>query len=195
MAPTNILPYDGELYYHPDFYLPGEAESLYEKLLREIPWQHDEVVIFGKHITTKRMMAWFGEAGFDYIYSGSTKTPNPYTDFLLLIQQKIELQIDQQFNSCLLNLYHDGTESMGWHSDNENSLQKNASIAALSFGAERRMVFKHKASGEKVELLLKAGSLVVMAGTIQQHWLHAIPKMMKVKEPRISLTFRKMKKI
>ncbi len=193
MGPINLLPYDGQLFYYPDFYPQAEATLLYQELLNNIPWQHDEVIIFGKKIITKRKMAWYAAPGLDYTYSGSTKTALPFTQALLQIKTEVEKVSGAEFNSCLLNFYHDGQEAMGWHSDNENTLEKNGIIAAVSFGAERRFVFRHRGTKEKKEILLEKGSLVLMSGIIQEQWQHAIPKMATVKTPRISLTFRQMK--
>jgi alkylated DNA repair dioxygenase AlkB len=94
------------------------------------------------------------------------------------------------FNSCLLNLYHNGNEGMAWHSDDEKSLGKNTAIASFSFGAERKFSLKHKKSKEAVSIILENGSLLLMKGTTQDNWLHCLPKAKKINAPRINLTFR-----
>ncbi|TGL15433.1 alpha-ketoglutarate-dependent dioxygenase AlkB family protein [Leptospira meyeri] len=186
----NLLPYDGVLLYIPDFIPRVEADQLFLSLLDGIEWKQDEAILYGKHITTKRSVAWYAEKGFSYRYSGTTKTALPWSPLLLELKTKVELVSKEKFNSCLLNLYHDGSEGMAWHSDDETSLRPNSTIASVSFGAERIFRYKHKKNGEQVELQLEHGSLLLMKDVIQRHWLHSLPKAMKVKRPRINLTFR-----
>ena len=159
-------------------------------LLQEIPWKNDEAVIFGKHFITKRKVAWYGDNQFSYTYSNITKEALPWTKELLELKAIAEKLASATFNSCLLNLYHNGSEGMAWHSDDEKSLGRNSPIASMSFGAERKFSFKHKQTKETRSLLLEHGSLLVMKGEVQQHWLHSLPKSLKVKSPRINLTFR-----
>ncbi|MGL4401495.1 MAG: alpha-ketoglutarate-dependent dioxygenase AlkB family protein, partial [Luteolibacter sp.] len=160
--------------------------------LRDIPWKNDEAVIFGKRIVTARKVAWYGDSDFSYTYSGTTKQALVWTEELAALKSLVEERSATRFNSCLLNLYHDGNEGMAWHSDDEKSLGKNSTIASVSLGAEREFRFKHKRREEKVSVLLESGSLLVMKGTTQTHWLHSIPKSKKIKTPRINLTFRTM---
>lgn len=187
---TNLLPYDGTgLYYGP--VMPAkDADAFYEALLRDIDWQPDEAVIFGKHITTKRKVAWYGDKPYSYTYSNITKEALPWTPALLELKQMAETHSSHTYNSCLLNLYHDGSEGMAWHSDGEKMLEKNGAIASMSFGAERMFGFKHKTTQEKRMLLLQHGSLLVMKGITQTHWLHRLPPTKKITTPRINLTFR-----
>ena len=186
----NLLPYDGEvIYYGP--VLPGKkAYDYYEKLMHTIAWQNDEAIIFGKRYITRRKVAWYGDSSFDYTYSNTTKRALPWTEELLKLKELIEEKCGSCFNSCLLNLYHDGTEGMAWHSDDEKALGKNTVIASLSLGAARKFAFKHKETGEKREIILDNGTLLVMKGTTQTHWLHRLPPTVKVKHARINLTFR-----
>ncbi|PJZ47169.1 alpha-ketoglutarate-dependent dioxygenase AlkB family protein [Leptospira brenneri] len=186
----NLLPYDGVLLYIPQFLPAKEADRFFTVLMDEIEWKSDEAILYGKHITTKRSVAWYAEKGFSYRYSGTTKTALPWSSLLLELKTKVEQTSKEKFNSCLLNLYHDGSEGMAWHSDDETSLRPNSTIASLSFGAERFFRYKHKKTGEQVELQLEHGSLLLMKDVIQRHWLHSLPKAMKVKRPRINLTFR-----
>ena len=113
-----------------------------------------------------------------------------WTPELLELKQKCEEVSGETYNSCLLNLYHDGSEGMAYHSDGEKDLKKNGAIASLTFGAERKFVFKHKTTQEKAEIFLESGSLLVMKGKTQENWLHRLPPTTKVKTPRINLTFR-----
>lgn len=186
----NLLPKDGTVNYYGKVFSPEEADFYFKYLLNEIPWKADEAVIFGKLIETKRKVAWFGEKEFEYTYSGRTKKALEFTPELLDLKKKCEELTGETYNSCLLNLYHDGSEGMAWHSDGEKDLKKNGAIASLTFGAERKFAFKHKDSKEKVEILLENGSLLVMKDETQSHWLHRLPPTTKVSEPRINLTFR-----
>lgn len=167
-----------------------ESDALFDDLLATSPWQCDEVILFGQKRILTRKVAWMGDAGFTYSYSGTSKTASPWTAPLLSIRERVEKLIGQAFNSCLLNLYHDGSEGMGWHSDDEKTLGRNPIIASVSFGAERPFRFKHRTTKEVIPLTLENGSLLVMKGETQHHWLHAPPKTMKVNAPRINLTFR-----
>jgi alkylated DNA repair dioxygenase AlkB len=189
---VNRLPHDGTVHYHGPILSPTESHDFYTHLLENIPWKHDEAVIFGKRIITARKVAWYGDLNFPYTYSGTTKQALPWTPELIALKATVEHLSGTLFNSCLLNLYHDGNEGMAWHSDDERSLGKDSTIASISLGAEREFRFKHKRSDDKVSVLLETGSLLVMKGTTQTHWLHSIPKSKKIKTPRINLTFRTM---
>jgi alkylated DNA repair dioxygenase AlkB len=189
---TNLLPHDGTVHYHGPILNPAESLHFYTHLFREIPWKNDEAVIFGKRIITARKVAWYGDSNFSYTYSGTTKQALVWTPELVVIKAKVEQLTGTLFNSCLLNLYHDGNEGMAWHSDDEKSLGKDSTIASVSLGAEREFRFKHKRLDDKVSVQLETGSLLVMQGTTQTHWLHSIPKSKKIKTPRINLTFRTM---
>jgi alkylated DNA repair dioxygenase AlkB len=189
---TNLLPCDGTVNYFGPILDPSEARRYYEALLNGIPWKNDEAVIFGKHIITARKVAWYGDSNFSYTYSGTTKQALVWTAELATLKEKVEKLCGAVFNSCLLNLYHNGDEGMSWHSDDEKSLARNSTIASVSLGAEREFRFKHKRLDEKVSVWLESGSLLVMKDATQGHWLHSIPKSKKVKTPRINLTFRTM---
>lgn len=186
----NWLPMDGEVNYYGKILTIEEANHFYEVLFQEIEWRNDEALIFGKRILTKRKVAWYGDFPFDYTYSKITKTALPWTSHLLTLKKLVEKHSGQTYNSCLLNLYHNGEEGMAWHSDGETDLKKNGAIASLSFGAERKFAFKHKQTKEKIELHLEHGSLLVMKGSTQTHWLHRLPPTKKITTPRINLTFR-----
>ncbi|MEO5917635.1 MAG: alpha-ketoglutarate-dependent dioxygenase AlkB [Luteolibacter sp.] len=189
---ANLLPCDGTVNYFGPILNVVETKRYYETLLRDIPWKHDEAVIFGKHISTARKVAWYGDSDFSYTYSGTTKQALVWTPELAALKATVETLTKTVFNSCLLNLYHDGNEGMAWHSDDEKSLGKDSTIASVSFGAEREFRLKHKRTEDKVSVLLESGSLLVMKDTTQTHWLHSIPKSAKIKTPRINLTFRTM---
>ncbi|GAA3634228.1 alpha-ketoglutarate-dependent dioxygenase AlkB family protein [Flavivirga jejuensis] len=189
-ATKNLLPKNGVVNYHGKLLNQNEANQYLESLLNNIAWRNDEAIIFGKKIITKRKVAWYGEKPFEYTYSKTTKLALPWTKELLELKTKVEQKTGETFNSCLLNLYHNGNEGMAWHSDGEKDLKKNGAIASLSFGAERKFAFKHKETKEKVTLVLEHGSLLVMKGTTQTNWLHRLPPTKLIHSPRINLTFR-----
>ena len=141
-------------------------------------------------MVTKRKVAWYAEQPFEYSYSNTTKVALPFTKELLALKELVEKETKETYNSCLLNLYHDGSEGMAWHSDGEKDLKKNGAIASLTFGVERKFAFKHKETKEVVSLILQHGSLLVMKDETQTHWLHRLPPTKKVHRPRINLTFR-----
>ena len=188
----NILPYDGEVFYYPNILSLEDSKVFYNSLLSQIEWQQDVVKIFGKQFVTARKVAWYGDDACAYTYSNQTKIALPWTDELLSLKNKVEEITNEHYNACLLNLYHSGDEGMGWHSDDEKSIVPQSAIASLSFGATRKFTFKHKESKQNISLLLEDASLLLMKGSTQQKWLHALPKTKKVKDLRINLTFRKM---
>ncbi len=187
---ANLLPCDGTVNYFGPILSLADTRRFYETLLHGIPWKNDQAVIFGKHIITARKVAWYGDSDFSYTYSGTTKQALVWTPELAELKGLVEKLTDTTFNSCLLNLYHDGNEGMAWHSDDEKSLGRNTTIASVSLGAEREFRLKHKRTQEAVSTLLASGSLLVMKDSTQSHWLHCLPKSKKIKTPRINLTFR-----
>ncbi|MES2554672.1 MAG: alpha-ketoglutarate-dependent dioxygenase AlkB [Bacteroidota bacterium] len=188
----NKLPKDGTVLYFGSCMSAQEADHYLERLLNTIEWKNDEAVIFGKHIITKRKVAWYGDDFYSYTYSNTTKTALLWTPELLELKQLVEAKTGSTYNSCLLNLYHDGSEGMAWHSDDEKMLNRNGSIASLSFGAERKFAFKHKQDQQMVSLVLEHGSLLEMKDETQTHWMHRLPPTTLVKRPRVNLTFRQM---
>jgi len=186
----NLLPYDGTVHYFGRVLGQATADDYFNKLMQSIIWKNDEAIIYGKKLITKRKVAWYGLKEFEYTYSNTTKKALPFTGTLLELKNLVEQRCGETFNSCLLNLYHTGQESMAWHSDGEKDLKKNGTIGSLSFGAERKFAFKHKQTGHKVALLLEHGSLLTMKDETQSFWLHRLPPTTKIKAPRINLTFR-----
>ncbi len=186
----NLLPYNGTVNYYGKIVIQEKAQHYYLALLQNIEWKNDEAVMFGKHIITKRKVAWYGDRDFEYTYSNKTKKALPWTKELLELKKLAEQHSDETYNSCLLNLYHDGNEGMAWHSDGEKDLQKNGAIASMSFGAERKFAFKHKESKETIAIMLENGSLLVMKDETQTYWLHRLPPTKKERSPRVNLTFR-----
>jgi len=188
---SNILNTDGTVNYYGKILLSSEEANRYFNLLMQnTQWEKDEVIIFGKRITTKRKVAWYGDSEYLYTYSNTTKRALAWTKELSELKQIVEELAVIKFNSCLLNLYHNGNEGMGWHSDDEKPLGKKNTIASLSFGAERKFSFKHKQTKQIVSLVLEDGSLLIMKGATQSNWLHSLPKSKNITQPRINLTFR-----
>ncbi|MBD3748430.1 MAG: alpha-ketoglutarate-dependent dioxygenase AlkB [Sphingobacteriales bacterium] len=188
----NLLPFDGVVLNHGIIFNHETSQKYFHTFLNEIDWRQDEVLMFGKKIITKRKAAWYAEDGLEYIYSGSKKKGLPFTQNLLQLKSEVENITQERYNSCLLNLYHDGEEGMGWHSDDEKTIVPESSIASVSFGAERKFTFKHKENKQSISLALNNGSLLEMKGKTQEFWWHSLPKSKKVKAARINLTFRKM---
>ena len=188
----NLLPYDGAVHYFGTIVRHEDATRYLQYLLDEIAWQNDEAFIFGKHYITKRKVAWYADKPYTYRYSNKDRTALPWTDTLLRLKALAEQYTNATYNSCLLNLYHDGSEGMAWHSDDETDLKTNGSIASLSFGATRKFAFKHRKTKETVAILLDTGSLLEMKDETQDHWVHRLPPTKKVHHPRVNLTFRQM---
>ncbi|MEO6914716.1 MAG: alpha-ketoglutarate-dependent dioxygenase AlkB [Chitinophagaceae bacterium] len=186
----NILPNDGTVNYYGKLFTHQDAADYLDCLLDTIEWKNDEAIIFGKRIITKRKVAWYGDHPFHYTYSNTTKKALIWTKELLELRTIVERRSGEQFNSCLLNLYHNGEEGMAWHSDAEKDLKKNGAIASLSFGAERKFAFRHKQTNQTVSLILEQGSLLVMKDHTQTNWLHRLPPSKLTKTPRVNLTFR-----
>ena len=187
---VNLLPYDGIADYYGKVLQQEAALHYYNCLLHTLQWRHDEAIIFGKHIITKRKVAWYGDSNYAYTYSNTTKQALQWTEELLELKQLAEALAGIPFNSCLLNLYHNGAEGVAWHSDDEKSLGPNTTIASISLGAARKFLFRHKKTKEAASIILESGSLLVMKGSTQTHWLHCLPKSKKILTPRINLTFR-----
>lgn len=187
---------DGEILFMRNFFTSSEAKNYFELLQNNINWKQEEVKFYGKTFPVPRKTAWYGYEGFNYSYSGITCFPEIWTKELLEIKKEIEKFIpDEDFTSVLLNLYNNGNDKMGWHADDEKELGKNPTIASVSLGETRRFDIKHKQNPElHYKFELTSGSLLVMRGALQHHWVHQIPAQKKIKDPRINLTFRTIKK-
>ena len=187
---SNPLQQHDLLSYHGIVLNKDQCEFYYEKLMNTINWKNDEAIIFGKLITTKRKVAWYGDEEYSYTYSKTTKTANLWIKELLELKEIVEKESGETYNSCLLNLYHSGEEGMAYHSDGEKMLKKNGAIASLSLGVTRKFSFKHKTNKQRIDIILEKGSLLVMKEGTQTNWLHRLPPTKKVNSPRINLTFR-----
>lgn len=188
--PINIIQEDGIVDYYGVLLSQSESDHYFSNLFNAIEWKNDVAIIFGKRIVTKRKVAWYADKPYEYTYSNTTKQALPWTESLKELKHLVEKETDESYNSCLLNLYHNGSEGMTWHSDDEDDLKHNGAIASLSLGAKRKFSLKHKKTKKTVSLDLENGSLLVMKGKTQHHWLHSVPQTKKISEPRINLTFR-----
>lgn len=194
-ASQHIALKDGELVYYPQFFALQEATLYMQTLMEKISWQQESMMMYGKPVLFPRLMAWYGDAGSTYAFSGKTYTPEAWTDELMLIKERIEQVAGAHFNSVLLNRYRNGKDSMGWHADDEPELGHNPVIASVNLGASRRFMLRHQEAGLKYELELQHGSLLIMKGALQHHWQHQVPKTAKVSGERINLTFRVIQRV
>ncbi|WP_229967055.1 alpha-ketoglutarate-dependent dioxygenase AlkB family protein [Pontibacter harenae] len=184
---------DAEVYYCPRFFSLEESNRYLQELLQTINWKQESIKLFGKEQPMPRLTAWYGEKG--YTYSGLHNAPQPWLPVLQELKERVEEASGQTYNSVLLNLYRTGQDSMGWHSDDEVSLGQEPDIVSLSFGGERRFSFKHRTRKDlkPQSITLVHGSLLLMKGPTQHHWLHSLPKTSKPVAQRINLTFRTIK--
>ncbi|MGH2666789.1 alpha-ketoglutarate-dependent dioxygenase AlkB family protein [Flavobacterium sp.] len=185
---------DAAIEYYPNFFSTAKANELFEKLKNEIPWQQDNITVFGKTHPQPRLTALYGNEGKPYGYSGIIMQPHVWSPLIMHIKDEIEKICNENFTTVLLNKYRDGKDSNGWHADNERELGRNPIIASVTFGAERMFQLKHNTDKEaKQNILLQHGSLLIMKGSTQHFWKHQIPKITKPIGVRINLTFRIIK--
>lgn len=189
---ANLAPGDGELYHLPGFYPAPQADRYFQTLYQTLAWQQERLFIYGRWLNVPRLMAWYGDDGANYRYSGVEHSPMPWTALLSELRAEMEAVCGQDFNSVMANLYRDGRDSMGCHADDEKELGQNPVIASLSFGDSRLLRFKHNQRGEKLDVELGHGDLLIMAGSLQHHWKHELPKTRQAKTARINLTFRRI---
>ena len=170
-----------------------EAQRWFARLHDEIPWQRHRLRLFGREIEAPRLSCWIGDANAVYTYSGTRFAPRAWTPGLSELREYLFAHCRERYNSVLCNLYRDGRDSMGWHSDNEPELGAEPVIASLSFGGVRRFRLRHRHEPDKrLELDLPSGSLLRMAGTTQRHFRHDLPKTARQVDARINLTFRRI---
>jgi alkylated DNA repair dioxygenase AlkB len=186
---------DAEVYFLAVLALPASPDVLLNRLITETPWRAEEILVWGKRHPQPRLIAWYGNPANTYTYSGIALQPLPWTDLLLSIKEAVEQEVGDYFNSVLLNYYRDNRDSMGMHSDDETELGTRPTIASVSLGQERTLVFKHKTSTvyKPVRLPLPSGSLLLMKGDTQRNWKHGINKEERILGPRVNLTFRRIR--
>lgn len=184
---------DGELVYIPNFYTTEKSKQIFKTLKKEINWEQRKIVLLGKQFDEPRLSAWYADKNANYSYSGIQLIAQEFTSILQELKKEVEQKSNTTFNSVLLNLYRNGNDSMGWHADDEKELGINPIIASLNFGETRRFKLKHKTNKNlKFEIDLENGSLLIMQGALQHHWMHHIPKTKQQLNERINLTFRKV---
>jgi len=188
----NLLPRDGAAYYYLGVFNEAQSADLMQALEQSLEWQSDQLIMFGQVVTTRRKVAWVGDPNCTYTYSGVLKHPQAWTAELLSIKTTLEKITGSEFNSCLLNLYHDGNDGMGLHSDDEKELDAEAPIASLSLGARRKFAFRHRKDKTTIPLFLENGSVLIMHAPTQAYWQHSLLKTKIVTDPRLNLTFRKI---
>lgn len=186
---------DAEVWYFRAIPLPESDSSLLHRVIEEVPWREEEIVLWGKRCKQPRLIAWYGDEGSAYTYSGITLSPLPWSPLLTSLKEAVERVAATRFNSVLLNYYRNERDSMGMHSDDEPELGRNPVIASLSFGEERVLVFKHRKRKDvpPVRIRLASGSLLLMRGETQHHWKHGIDKQRAPCGPRVNLTFRRIR--
>ena len=184
---------DADLHYLPQWVDADVADRWLLELSQRTPWSQPQISIYGRTVPVPRLVAWYGDAEARYRYSGLLHEPLPWTPLLAEIRQRVQQQVGQTLNGVLLNLYRDGQDAMGWHSDDERELGEQPLVASLNLGAARRFDFRRK-GGSRIEhsIELGHGSLLVMSGPTQHYWQHQIARSRKVSEPRLNLTFRQI---
>lgn len=204
MATTDLFPseprleqvhiQDADVSYMRQFGLAQSAELIMQNLISTVPWRAEKIVVWGKTYPQPRLIAWYGDPERSYTYSGIRLQPLPWTSVLLDIKSRVEAVIGSEFNSVLLNYYRDNRDSMGFHSDDEPELGSQPTIASISLGQERTLIFKHKTAkpSKRSRLPLESGSLLLMSGETQRYWLHGIEKERQPCGPRVNLTFRRI---
>lgn len=186
-----LIEEDGLVYYCADYFDRAHSARYLKDLKEGVPWTQAEVLVYGRHLKTPRLTAWYGDPGVQYRYSGRVEVARGWSPAILKIKASLEEQIPHPMNSVLLNYYRDGRDSMGWHSDDEPELGTNPLIVSVSFGGKRRFHLHHKRDKAKKRWIdLSDGSVLIMAGPLQHHWRHGIYKVSRPLGPRINLTFR-----
>ncbi len=186
-----LLP-GGELWSYPGAFA-RQADDWLRALLDKVAWRSEKLHLFGRWVEAPRRIAWYGDPGAEYCYSGRRHVPRPWIVPLREMRTAVQKLLGASFNSALLNLYRDGNDAMGWHSDDEPELQPRPLIASLSFGATRRFDLRPRGGGAIVSLQLEHGSLLVMGGDTQRHWRHRVPRSARCQAPRVNVTFRRVR--
>jgi alkylated DNA repair dioxygenase AlkB len=182
---------DAQVHWHRHWLAAADADALQRTLREDVPWEVHRIRMFGRQVDSPRLSCWMGESGARYRYSGTDFVPVPWHAALSTLRNRLAAFCGTPFNSVLLNRYRDGEDGMGWHSDSEPELGPEPLIASLSLGADRRFLLRQrKDHARKAEVVLGHGDLLVMAGTTQIHYQHALPKSARVHGERINLTFR-----
>jgi alkylated DNA repair dioxygenase AlkB len=188
LAPVSLS--DADIRYQPDWLSPEQSEDLFRQLQQELPWRQDTIKLYGREVNIPRLQSWHGAPHCEYTYSNLRMLPHPMPTILTQIKHRLSAELNAPFNCVLANWYRDGNDGMGMHADDEPELGPRPVIASISLGSVRRFSFKHLHSGERHELMLEPGSLLVMAGDTQRNYHHGLSKTRKPIGGRINLTFR-----
>ena len=194
-TPIELLPYDGSAILHEWALGDHKWTDLMHELTESVSWEAHTIKMFGKEYPQPRLVAWYGDPGSEYTYSGLKMNVRPWISVVSDLKEIAESFAEVRFNSVLINLYRDGSDKVSWHRDNEPELGPTPTIASISLGAIRRFKFRHLDTREVVETNLAPGSLVVMSGLSQRCWEHEIPRQAAINEPRINLTFRQVRPV
>jgi alkylated DNA repair dioxygenase AlkB len=189
---VRLIAEDGELDLAAGFLTTDERAVLGARLLRELAWQSEEILLFGRHVAVPRLVCWYGDPGATYRYSGVSHQPSPWHEVLADLRTRIEAFSGHVFNAVLCNRYRSGRDSMGWHADDEPELGERPFIASLSLGAERLFRIRHRGTGRTLDVPLRDGDLLLMGGELQSHWRHCVPRTARPCGERINLTFRRI---
>ncbi|MFM2047257.1 MAG: hypothetical protein RL383_1334 [Actinomycetota bacterium] len=192
-GPRELLPYDGSALLYDWVLGDTKWEDVMKELTDQVPWEAHTIKMFGKEYPQPRLVAWFGDPGSEYSYSGLKMNVRPWIEPVQALRHIAEQHAQVVFNSVLVNLYRDGDDKVSWHRDNEPELGNTPTIGSISLGAPRRFKFRHLETKEQVEATLEPGSLVVMSGLSQSCWEHEVPRQKSIREPRINLTFRQVR--
>jgi alkylated DNA repair dioxygenase AlkB len=178
------------LVYIPDFLSKKEANVYYNEIQNTLPWRQEAIRIYGKDVVSPRLQSWHGDRDTLYRYSNIKMQPNAWVSCLSELKSRCEEAVDAKYNSVLVNYYRDGNDAMGWHADDESELDVDPTIASLTLGCERTFSFKHIKTKQRIDIPLANGSLLIMTGTTQRYWQHALPRRKRITQGRINLTFR-----
>jgi len=193
MSPMPLALPGADLAFDPHWMPAGEADAVFAALQADVAWEVHHLRIYGRDVAAPRLSCWIGDPGATYAYSGTRFVPRPWPPLLQALRERLADVLDASFNSVLANLYRNGRDAMGWHSDDEPELGPEPVIASLSLGATRRFVFKSRgAPSHRLAMELPHGSLLVMRGATQRRYSHALPRMGGATGPRINLTFRRI---
>lgn len=187
-----VLPHDGRAVLYESFLGPAESEEGFRWLSANLPWESHDIVVYGRKQREPRLSTWHADDGLSYTYSGLRRTALPFVPVLDGLRRRCEVAAGSPFNSVLVNLYRDGSDGVGWHSDDEAANGREPVIASLSLGATRRFDLRHRLDGTRASVDLAAGSLLVMSGLSQRCWVHQVAKTRRPVGPRINLTFRRV---
>ncbi len=170
-----------------------EHDAAMQALLAELPLGQETIRMIGRDVLVPRLVAFCGDPGLRYRYSGRDHEAAPWSPVLHALLDRLRATTGTRYDSVLCNLYRDGNDAMGRHADSEPELgpsRDDIRIASLSLGARRTFRLRPRAAGDAIDYQLGEGDLLVMGGTTQKHWVHEVPRTKSPVGPRLNLTFR-----